>query len=556
LQLLKTGLEVSFAFFQQTQSFDGQLCVFDTSSSFNSINVCCFLAVSMEETSNMKTLLRVLGGPLCIGLLMLFALTPAANASTTSSSPLLPKSPLSGGLQMAMAIHSGKIHIPAQHSSAPSNPNLTCTPAPCVLPNVQASGGNGSQPVNEDPIAANPKNGQDLMTGGNDYNCVSLQGFYTSSDGGTTWKSTCMNLLSGAYGDGDPGVGYDLKGNSYISGIDGGTSDGYDIAFEKSSNNGKTWSAPAIAVHNGISGGLTDKDWLAVDDSATSKYANAVYISITQFNASQSQTQITVTHSDNGGTTWTTVPVEALQPAGTVDQFSDLTIGKDGSVYVTWMRCSATGPRGDCGDTTASFYISKSSDGGNTWSTPLKFASATLVPDSCGYGYYGCLPNTNERVSDIPAVGVSTFKKSLNHLHVAFYTWTGTYMKVEVTSSSNGTKWNTPVAVAPKTDTHDQFFAWLSVSKKGQVGVTWMDRRNDPNNLLYEEYGAVSKTGSSFSTNYQIASQPSNPDNDGFSGGFMGDYTGNVWAGEHLYASWMDTRNGSNCQDYVGGILQ
>ncbi len=292
----------------------------------------------------MKRLLRVLGGPLCIGLLMLFALTPAANASTTSSSSLLPRSPLSGGLQMALAIHSGKIKIPTQHVSTPSNPNLTCSPAPCVLPNVQASGGNGTNIANEDPIAANPKNGQDLLTGANDYNCGSLQGFYSSSNGGTTWKSTCLNTLSGSSGDGDPGVGYDLKGNSYISGIDTGGADGSDIVFEKSSNNGSSWSAPAVAVKNGIPGGLTDKDWLQIDDSASSPYANALYVSITQFNSSQSQTQITVTHSDNGGTTWKTVAVDTLQPSGTIDQFSDLTTAKDGTVYVTWMRCTATGP--------------------------------------------------------------------------------------------------------------------------------------------------------------------------------------------------------------------
>jgi hypothetical protein len=510
----------------------------------------------MEETSTMKTLLRVLGGPLCLGLLMLFALTPAVNASTASSASLLPKSPLSGGLLMAQAIHSGKIKIPATHASTPSNPSLTCSPAPCVLPNVQASGGNGSSIANEDPIAANPKNGQDLLTGANDYNCASLQGFYSSSNGGTTWSSTCMNTLSGASGDGDPGVGYDLKGNSYISGIDTGTSDGSDIVFEKSSNNGTTWSAPAIAVHNGISGGLTDKDWLAVDDSPTSKYANAVYISITQFDSS-SNSEITVTHSDNGGTTWTTSIVDPLQMYPTVDQFSDLTIGKNGTVYATWMRCTANGPTGDCGGTSAAFYISKSTNGGTTWSTPVKLASANLAPDACSCAFYGSLPNTNERVSDIPAVGINTNSKSkfFNHLYAAVYTWTGTYMKVEVTSSANGSKWNAPVAVAPNTDTHDQFFPWLSVSKPGLVGVTWLDRRNDPNNLMYEEYGAISSNGTKFPTNYQIASTPSNPDNDGFSGSFMGDYTGNTWVGKTLYASWMDTRNGSDCQDFVGGVL-
>jgi hypothetical protein len=507
----------------------------------------------------MKTLLRVLGGPLCLGLLMLFALTPAANASTARPASLLPRSPLSGGLQMAQAIHSGKIHLPAhQGSVSTAHPNLTCTPAPCALPNVQASGGNGSNTANEDPIAANPLNGKELLTGANDYNCASLQGFYSSSDGGKTWSSTCMNTLSGAYGDGDPGVGYDLQGNSYISGIDGGTADGSDIVFEKSSNNGQTWSAPAVAVKNQFSGGLTDKDWLQVDDSPTSKYANAVYISITQFDANNNS-EITVTHSDDGGTTWTTSIVDPLQTYPTVDQFSDITIGKNGTVYVTWMRCSATGSAGDCGGTTAAFYMSKSTDGGNTWSTPVQVTSVTLAPDACSCAFYGSLPNTSERVSDIPAVGVNNDKSSpyFNHLAVAFYTWTGTYMKVEVAHSANGSKWSTPVAVAPSSDTHDQFFPWLSVSKQGVIGVTWLDRRNDPNNLEYEEFGTYSGSGGkTYHADIQIASQPSNPNNDGFGGGFMGDYSGNVWVGNHLYASWMDTRNGTDCQDYVGGILK
>jgi len=33
----------------------------------------------------------------------------------------------------------------------------------------------------------------------------------------------------------------------------------------------------------------------------------------------------------------------------------------------------------------------------------------------------------------------------------------------------------------------------------------------------------------------------------------MGDYTGNTIAGSTLYASWMDMRNGSFSQDFVGG---
>ena len=504
----------------------------------------------------MKKILRVLGGSLFIALLMLASMVATAGASSAKQIRL-PLSPYSGGLLMAQAIHSGKIHLNGSGAvSHPTTPNLTCSPAPCVLPNVMASEGT-SNPVNEDPIAVNLKNSKQLETGGNDYNCSSLQGFFTYSNGGTTWTHTCLNTLSGASGDGDPGVGYDLQNHVYATGIDSGTSDGYDIVFEKSSNNGTSWSAPAVAVRPLFSGGITDKDWLQIDTTATSPHANALYISVTQFDSSNN-TAISVSHSYNGGSTWATVQVDTKQLYPTVDQFSDLAVAKNGTVYVTWMRCTANGSAGDCGGTTATMYISKSTNGGASWSTPSVIGTVALAPDACSCGFYGSLPNTNERVSNIPAIGVDNSSGvNSGHLYVVDYTWTGTYMKVQVTTSTNGgTTWNKPVRVTPKTDTHDQFFPWLTVSLKGTVGVTWLDRRNDPSNLSYEAFASTSASGTSFSTNVQIASVASNPNNDGFGGGFMGDYTGNYWSGNTLYASWMDTRSGVSAQDFVGGYLK
>ncbi len=498
----------------------------------------------------MKTILRVLGAPFVIGLVMLMAMSPMANANATASGVRLPNSPYSTGFLMAQAIHSGAVKLSGRGAPASANPDLSCKPAPCVLPNVQAS--EGGQPVNEDPIAANPNNNKNLLTGGNDYNCGSLQGFYASFDGGKTWNHTCMNTLSGASGDGDPGVGFDMKGNAYISGIDTGTPDGSDIVFEKSTDGGKTYSAPAVAVKPLFSGGLTDKDWLWVDDSASSKFVNSVYISITQFD-SASDSEISVSNTHDGGKTWKTVAVDTKQIyPSEVDQFSDLTTDKAGDVFVTWMRCPASS--GSCSGSKATFYVSESTDGGNTWSAPVVVNQANLAPGTCGF--YGCIPNTQERLSDIPVIGSdNSTGKHAGYLYVENYNYNGKFTSEQVTTSTDGGKtWGTPVAVAPKSDTHDQFFGWLDVSATGQIGVTWMDRRNDPSNLSYEEFGAVSGSASGLvKHNVQLAAKPSNPNNDGFGGSFMGDYTGNVWAGKKLYASWMDTSNGTNCQDEVGG---
>jgi len=505
----------------------------------------------LEETDQMKTFFRVLGGPVIIGLMMMVSFASPVSARPISPNPLLlPKSPYSTSVLVAQGIHNGTIHLSGHGSGQGATPNLNCTPAPCVFTNKRVSP--GTQPVNETPIAADPLTHSHLLTGGNDYNCANLQGFYSSSTGGSSFTSTCMNNLPGQFGEGDPGVGYDTLHSAYITGIEAGTPDGSDIIFEKSSNNGGTWSAPAAAVKPFFTGGLTDKDWLQIDDTIGSPHVNCLYISVTQF-ASNNNSTITVSHSCNGGTTWTTVQVDTTQVFPAIDQFSDLAIDKNGNVFASWMRCTANGPTGDCGGTTATLVVSESTNGGASFGTIHTIAKANLTPDSCG-AFYGCLPNTNERVSNIPSI--DSDRSSGVHsgnLYAAFYNWTGSQMQVKVATSTNsGTTWGAPVRVT--TAGGDEFFPWLTVSKTGIVGATWNDRRNG-SGLSYEEFGALSNTGgASFGTNFQLASALSNPNNDGFGGGFMGDYSGNIWAGKKLYAVWTDTRSGPPASEWMGGI--
>jgi hypothetical protein len=76
---------------------------------------------------------------------------------------ILPLTPESGSVQMAKAIRNGSVQLPTSMLMSGIEPNLTCTPLPCVLPNVQAS--TGTNIANEDPIAANPRNALQLLTG-------------------------------------------------------------------------------------------------------------------------------------------------------------------------------------------------------------------------------------------------------------------------------------------------------------------------------------------------------------------------------------------------------
>jgi hypothetical protein len=487
----------------------------------------------------------------CVGLAFVFVF--CATIANAQNPLALPVTPESTTLLVGKAIHSGAIQLPMSSESSLILPALTCTPVPCVLPNVQASG--GVNIANEDPIVANPVNAKQLLTGANDYNCsTTLQGFYASNDGGSTWNHTCLPVISGGFGDGDPTVGYDRLGNAFAGGIQSGTP-GQVIVVSKSTNNGTSWGAPVVAATPTLSGGTTDKDWLEIDTSVGSPFVNCLYVSNTQFDSTGFNSQISVSHSCDHGATWKTVPVDAEQIyPGAVDQFTDLAIGKNGTVYVSWMRCPATGSTGDCGGTTVKMLVSKSTDGGNTWSKEVTTATPNLAPDSCG-AFYGCLPNTFERVSNIPVIAIdNSTGANAGHLYVIYYNWTGTQMKVLVTHSTNGTSWSAGVPVAPASATHDQFFPWLNVASNGAVGATWLDRRNDPNNVNYDAFvGGSTNGGASFPLNAKLTSVMSNPNDDGFGGGFMGDYTGNTISGSTLYASWMDMRNGSFSQDFVGG---
>ena len=473
------------------------------------------------------------------------------------SLPNLENGPYSSGILQAHALAAGKIHPASRVFVEPENPlAITCDPGPCVFSNSQAS--QGTKPVNDAPIAVNPNNPLQLITGGNDYNCGSIQGYYTSNDGGSTWLHSCGMPLKGLYGLGDPIVAYDLNNTVYRGGLNA-NSQGFPtysyVVVSSSTDNGEHWSAPVKAVPNRL-GGMADKPWMAIDTNPNSSHKNTIYVSTTQFNSVGDISYISVSRSTNGGKTWTANSVDKEQhDPPNVDQFSDLAIGSDGTVYVSWMRCQATGPTGDCGGSTATMYVSKSTNGGKTWSTPVGADQVELAPDTCG-AFYGCLPNTNERVSNIPVIAIDASGGAHNgQLYLIDYTWTGSYMMVQVTSSTDGgATWSAPLGVAPPSVEHDQFFPWISVSSSGWVGATWLDRRNDPANIDYDAYGAGSEDFGETYPNQKLSAKISNPNNDGMGGYYMGDYTGNTWAGGNLYASWMDTSNGVVSVDMVGGL--
>ena len=389
----------------------------------------------------------------------MFAWAIGASAMASSSKPLLPKSPLSGGVLMAQAIHSGRVALPQGTSGSAGS----LAPSVSVLPNVKASNA-GANPVNEHPFAVDPTNPMHIATGANDYSCASLQGFYQSDNGGATWRQHCMPVVHDS-GCGDPATGYDRTGKLYVMGIDCGFSTG-DLVFQTSPDNGLTWSTAKVAIGS-LLAGLTDKEWLEVDTHAGSPFVNCVYVSWTDFDSSFTQTRITVAHSCDGGTTWTRVPADVTRTVPVLDQFSDLAVAPNGTVYVSWMQCHVAGPAGDCGGTSVSMLVASSTNGGTTWSAPHKIADVNVVPDTSGC-YYGCFPGTAERVANIPTIDYDT---STGKLWAGFYNYTGGKSHAVLTSSTDGgVTWGALATINPS---NNAGWIWASNNDAGVTSVTF-----------------------------------------------------------------------------------
>jgi eukaryotic-like serine/threonine-protein kinase len=483
---------------------------------------------------------------------LLFAVVGGAPAPARAATARQPPGPLHGapvvssGPLLADAIRSGRVRL---HPATPPQVAGPSRAAASAQANLQADEGGG--PVNEDPIAVDPRHTRRILTGGNDSNCPSFfPGFDLSVDGGATWRRKCLSPAPGTIeGNGDPIVAFDDAGAAYVGGIlVDGSALSWSIGVQRSTDLGRTWSATMVAVPPIYPGGLSDKPWLEVDTSAASPHQGTLYVSTTQCVDEFICDAIAVSRSTDQGATWSTSMVS--QDPGRVDQFSDMAIGPDGTVYVTWLRCDA------CAGSPSSIMFASSTDGGASFGTPVPIQAVTLAPSRSASAHYGDLPNTDQRVSEIPVVAVDdNTGPHGGNLYVADYTWTGSFMQVRVaTSVDGGTTWGAPVPLAPADDTRDQFFPWLNVSGDGVIGASWMDRYADPSDLAYEAVASTSSDGGTTFTPEEVISEvASDPTHDGFGGRFIGDYTGNAWTGRTLRVSWMDTRTGES-KDEIGGL--
>src|SRR3954449_6956029 len=521
-----------------------------------------------------------------------------------------------------------------------------------------------AQAQNETGVAQDPNAPRRIVASANDYrrgdgNCYS----YYSGDGGRSWQDSTppMGFTRGdAFGGfarqywqagGDTSLAWDTKGNAYLScqmfmrgeAVSNNPDQSSALyVFRSTGSGGASWNFPArpVAELNDVAGAgdaLLDKQYMTIDNQQGSPFQDRIYVTWTLF-AADGTAYIYEAYSRDHAESFSTPKLVsttsalctntqgAPTPQGTcnANQFSQPFTGPDGALYVVWDNANVTSLRpgegdddggGDAGDRAAApagvdnraqVLLAKSTDGGNTFSPPVKVADYYDLPDCVTYQGQdpgvACVPEKGEtqnsifRAANYPSAAVNprdpreidvTFGSYINRhsnetqrnpcvpqginpdtlqaLYDGVKTRGACNNDILISRSTNAgrtfTGGSADVRTLPSArdgDTQaDQFWQWSAFDPRGRLAVSYYDRAygNDETTGFSDVSLSGTRDGSSFgTTRVTTASMPPATQ---FAGAFFGDYSG-LSAADVAHPAWMDTRDPDLfvCRDSAGNVTQ
>ena len=153
---------------------------------------------------------------------------------------------------------------------------------------------------------------------------------------------------------------------------------------------------------------------------------------------------------------------------------------------------------------------------------------------------------TYRRVFSFPALAVDRSGGANGNVYVVWADELGTGSGPDILlsrSTDGGATWSAPIRVSDDTNGSYQFMPAIAVMPNGTVVVSFFDQRNTPGSTEYDIYAARSTNGGrSFRRNHKISNRTSDSTLDGFSGFFIGDYSGLAVSRYHAFPYWTDTR--------------
>ncbi len=413
----------------------------------------------------------------------------------------------------------------------------------------------------EPTVAVNPRNSSIVVAGAQDYRLRTTgghrwHGYYRSLDGGKTWTNM---LLPGFPGDtSQQGLSSPLR------------------RFNTTSDPVMAWDRAGNLYYTGIAFNVTASGICCLT-AFVAKYINdgANYFGATLIAGvtSADKPWIAVdatggpfdgnvylifdavlgglftsvfTRSTDGGNTFST-PIRV--PAGTGGIYGTLpgiTVDPSGTVYVSTL------PYDPIRDIVFNYIqVSKLTNGGGTLAGTFTAANpVNLLPNN--------LPGGSFRTFTIPQMAADS-----NGIYLVWDDFTGGNSNVRFTRSVNaGLNWSPPITVNDVT-LREQFFPTITTTA-GIVGVAWYDSRFSSTGLLDKldvYYAQLALGGSSFSPSLRLTSQSFDPnivkrtDAPNYNEPFMGDYIHISPGPATVQVIWADNRNACNTVDPVYGCI-
>jgi hypothetical protein len=356
---------------------------------------------------------------------------------------------------------------------------------------------------NETPIAVNPANPANMITGANDWNYNDGCSVNATFNGGTTWTPTLPNGFlpgvtkytndpdvagSGAYdAGGDPTIAFSPDGKIayYVCQAFNFTSP-FDIALllNRSYDGGRTWQSSGLVhittfngngVTSGSNGKFADHENIHVDN--TNGY---VYVTWAEFSGNQhSPVYVAVSHDQ--GTTWLLNKVTAGNVRNNQDQ--RVVTDASGNAYLVFDN----GVQGGKGTV---LYASKSTNGGATWSNPVQFGALTdavcLFPTDC----FNISGNPFRAGGSYPA---PAFDDAHNRLDVLIADIRGMYAQMYFYSLKPDLTLDFATQVPGGFG--DRFMGEMSAAPNGRLDASFWDRGYSGNTLVDLTYATSADGG-------------------------------------------------------------
>ena len=361
-------------------------------------------------------------------------------------------------------------------------------------------------------------------------------GWSRSTDNGATWTDQ-GHLPDSANGDGgEPVLARDATSGRIYLVTEAFAHAGAQVF--RSTDNGATWLAPVNAFPAFTGDDFLETPWIAVDNAVGTGQGN-VYVIAKNIPGGGGGSQPAgsyVTRSTDGGATWSTA-----QSMTSIWVGPSVAVGPDHTVY-TFGWASLT-PR--------AIRLRRSTDFGVTFGSFITVAtlSGTSVDGDLGLSG-GFKTNSNPHLHIDPVD---------NYLNMFYNDKNGTdKANIYVVSSGNGgLNWDSQAfQINNDTTGRDQWNPSVAWTPDGRhIMVSWYDRRSDPGNSLIERWGAIAtKTLDgeccTLSPNFRVStgSWPAVVNQDSFilSPTYMGKYDQSTAVPGSFGVGWSDNRLGNN----------